>query len=381
MRQVSPVELQRCVKDFLESIAVLPKWIESSASDKPGRGHYEWGNWSDAIRTIPMWVLGGPWRTIVADVRTARLLSSVSAFHKLKDQVIWEIVEQTYLRAERRRQSTAEEDTVKTRIRSVFSWQRRHDVKKHSLMWFLDFAFVLSAYSEFQAHLLFSDSSIPNNDPARLVPLLAPAEFGTQSNSMEQEMIGHGYLPFYCRVHGLADPEVLLARHFASKFCYGLKPPIVDMDMEVRETRGMPREEKAIDFMTPWLQRMSCNEHDGRWNSLVVWILEKKQAISNIDTFKSELCRSVVTLLLLEMTKTEHPEAGYVYDIAGSTALEQSEKELLVSLRMAGQKRKRTVSRRTLRSDLDQRIMTWERNLPTQGGPASSSTTEKRVGR
>lgn len=377
MRQVSPVELQRCVWDFLESISVLPKWIESSGRDKQGRGHYEWGNWSDAIRAIPMWVLGGPWRTIVADVRTARLLSSVSAFHKLKDQVVWEIVEQTYLRAETRRQSTAEEDTVKTRIRSVFSWQRRHDVKKHSLMWFLDFAFVLSAYSEFQAHLLFSESSIPNNDPARLVPLLQPAEFGTQSNRMEQEMVSHGFLPFYCRVQGLTDPEVLLARHFASKFCYGLEPPIVDMDVDVRETRGMPREEKAVDFMTPWLQRMSSGEHDGIWNSLVMWILEKKGSLTNIEIFKSELCRSIVILLLLEMTKTEHPEAGYVYDIAGSTALEQSEKELLVSLRMAGQKRKRTVSRRTLRSDLDQRIMTWERNLLTQGG--SSSTVEKRV--
>lgn len=133
MRQVPPVELQRCVLDFVEGIAILPKWIESSASDKPGRGHYEWGNWSDAIREVPMWVVGGPWRTIIADARLAQLVSSVTTLHKLKDQFVWEIVEQIYLRAERKRKSTAKEETVKTRIRSVFSWQRRHDVRVRSV--------------------------------------------------------------------------------------------------------------------------------------------------------------------------------------------------------------------------------------------------------
>ena len=378
MRQVSPLELRRCVREFLESIAVLPRWIESSGRDRQGRGHYEWGNWSDAIRAIPMWVLGGPWRTIIADVKTAQLLSSVSGFHKLKDQVVWEIVEQTYQRAERRRRSTAEKDTVKTRIRSVFSWQRRHDVKKHSLMWFLDFAFVLSAYSEFQAHFLFSDSTIPQNDPARMVPLLAPAQFGTHSNRMEQEMFNHGFLPFYCKVPGLTDKEVSMARTLASQFCYGLDRPIVDMDVDVRETRGMPREEKAVDFMTPWLQMMSSREHGSVWTSLVMRILEEKDSLSDLEIFKSELCRSIVIVLLSEMTKPDHREAGYVYDIAGSTAVEQSEKELLVSLRTAGQKRKRTVSRRTLRSDLDQQIMTYERNMSVQSGQASSSAARKR---
>eukprot|EP00177_Eucheuma_denticulatum_P007026 GFKZ01012782.1.p1 GENE.GFKZ01012782.1~~GFKZ01012782.1.p1 ORF type:complete len:380 (-),score=48.56 GFKZ01012782.1:717-1856(-) len=379
MRQVSPVELQRCVWDFVEGIAILPKWIESSASDKPGRGHYEWGNWSDAIRDVPMWVLGGPWRTIVADARTARLVSSVSTLHKLKDQFVWEIVEQIYLRAERRRQSTAGKDTVKTRIRSVFSWQRRHDVKKHSLMWFLDFAFVLSAYSEFQAHLLFSGSPIPNDDPARLVPLLAPAEFGAQSNRMEQEMFKHGFLPFYCKVQGLFDSNVLLARHLASNFCDGVNPPIVDMDVDVKETRGMPREEKKIDFMTPWLQRMALADNDGRWNLLVSRIIEHKVSIGDFEMFKAEVCRCIVIFLLLEMTKADTFEVGYVYDIAASTAVEQSEKELLVSLRTAGQKRKRTVSRRTLRSDLEERIQDRERAHVDRHSSIGQASSSKRI--
>lgn len=356
MRQVSPELLQRCVHDFLESINVLPKWIESSASDKPGRGHYEWGNWSEAIRAVPMWVMGGAWRTMVADVRTALLISSVADFHKVKDQVVWEIVEQTYNRAERMRNSTATEETVKTRIRSVFSWQRRHDVKKNSLMWFLDFAFVLSAYSEFQAHLLFSESNIPKNDPATLVPLLAPAEFGFQSIRMEHEMINHRFLPFYDRVPGLQDSETLLARNFAQRFCYQLTPPVVDMDVEVKETRGMPREEKAVDFMTPWLMTMVDPSNDVRWNSLISLVLESRESIRNFDAFKTEICRNIVYFLLLELAKSDTPEVGYVYDICAATAVEQSEKELLVSQRLAGQKRKRTVSRRTLRSDLDIRI-------------------------
>lgn len=243
-------------------------------------------------------------------------------------------------------------------------------------MWFLDFAFVLSAYSEFQAHLLFTGSSVPNHDPANLVPLLAPAEFGTQSNKMESEMFRHGFLPFYCRVQGLIDFDVILARRLASKFCYGLEPPIVDMDVDVKETRGMPREEKAIDFMTPWLQQMSLPDKDERWNFLISPIIENKSSISNLEIFKAEICRSIIVLLLLEMAKAETPDAGYVYDIAASTALEQSEKELLVSLRMAGQKRRKTVSRRTLRSDLDERILRWERSfvgLETIGRGETSS--------
>lgn len=243
-------------------------------------------------------------------------------------------------------------------------------------MWFLDFAFVLSAYSEFQSHLLFSGSPIPNHDPAHLVPLLAPAEFGAQSSKMESEMFSHGFLPFYCRVQGLFDFDVILARRLASKFCYGLEPPVVDMDVDVKETRGMPREEKAIDFMTPWLQRMALPDREERWNTLISLIVENKSSISNLDIFKAEVCRSIIVLLLLEMAKAETPDAGYVYDIAASTALEQSEKELLVSLRMAGQKRRKTVSRRTLRSDLEERILRWERsvvNLETdaQGGTSS----------
>lgn len=375
MRQVSPEPLQKSVSDFLNSISVLPKWIESSASDKPGRGHYEWGNWSDALRAVPMWVLGGPWRTVIADVRTANLISSVSELHKVKDQVVWEIVTQTYNRAELVRHSLAGEDTVKTRIRSVFSWQRRHDVKKNSLMWFLDFAFVLSAYSEFQAHLLFSDSNIPNHDPASMVPLLGPAEFGLQSTRMEFQMISHGFLPFYSRVDGLQDSDVLFARHLASKFCNMVLSPTVDMDREVKETRGMPREEKAVDFMSPWLQTMSDEGNDARWNSLVVWILQRKKPTQDFDLFKTEVCRSIIMNLLLNLSKSEHAEAGYVYDIASTTAVEQGEKELLVSLRLSGQKRKRTVSRRTLRSDLDARIERYYSRWGEEG--VSSIITER----
>lgn len=362
MRQLSSAELQRCVWDFLESIGVLPRWMESSTSDKPGRGHYEWGNWSDTMRQKSMWLMGGPWRTLVADIRTADLILSVASFHKVKDQVVWEIVEQTYLRSERRRQSAAPEDIVKTRIRSVFSWQRRHDVRKHSLIWFLDLAFVLSSYCEFQARMLFSGSPIPNTDPANFVPSLAPSDFGIQSVRMEDEMISHGFVPFYLTVGGLADSQVLLAHQMAFKFCVGLNPPIVDMDMAVRETRGMPREDKAVDFMTPWLQRMEGAAHRERWDNLVRGIYHRHASIRNLDIFKTEVCRCIVTRLLFAVTRLENAENGYVFDIVSSTAVEHGEKELLVSLRLGGLKRKRTVSRRTLRSYLDEHFCKLERN-------------------
>lgn len=360
MRPVSPAQLQQCVKDFLDGVDVLPNWIESSASERPGRGHYEWGNWSDAMRATHLWMLGGPWRTIVADVKRDELINTVSEFHKVKDQMVWEIVEQTYFRAEAARQSSASEETVKTRIRSVFSWQRRHDGKKHSLMWFLDFAFTLLAYSLFQAHMLFSNSPIPKVDVENIVPQLSPADFGKQVIFMEQQMFSHNFLPFYCRVNRLTDQDVLLAQRLARTFCEGLPPPVVDMDVDVRETRGMPREEKAVDFMTPWLRIMEGSQHETRWTSLVQTIHEKRTTISSFEPFKTELCRAIVASLLIHVSSSsEAPEAGYVYDIAATTAVEQSERELLVSLRLPGQKRKKTVSRRTLRSDLDARLQNW----------------------
>lgn len=340
----------------------------SSASERPGRGHYEWGNWCDAMRAVHLWVLGGPWPTMIADVKTASLVSSVSELHQLKDQLVWEIVEQTYLRAERARRSVATDDTVKTRIRSVFSWQRRHDVKKNSLMWFVNFAFTLAAYSEFQAHMLFSNSSIPNTNPASSVPDLTPSDFGRHAVRMEQEMFLHGFLPFYYAVAQLENRDTLYARHLATGFCQELVSPTVDMDGEVKETRGMPREEKAIDFMTPWLQILELPEHKERWDTLLSSLVEYSSCVSNSELFKSELCRCIVSLVLLQICVSVAPEAGYVYDITASTAVEQSERELLVSLRLPGQKRKRTVSRRTLRGDLDVRLQNFLAH--------SSSTTE-----
>lgn len=311
------------------------------------------------MRSKHLWMWGGPWHTIVADVKRDGLISTVSEFHKVKDQMVWEIVEQTYFLAEAARQSSAPEDTVKTRIRSVFSWQRRHDARKHSLIWFLDFAFALSAFSEFQVRMLSSSSHFSNMDIESRVPELSPAEFGKQVVLMENQMFSHNFLPFYCRVASLNGDDVLMARQLAKSFCDQLPPPVVDMDGDVRETRGMPREEKAIDFMTPWLHTMEKSEHESRWNTLVAVIAGKEPFIDNFEIFKSELCRAIVSSLLIELSTSEAPEAGYVYDIAASTAVEQSERELLVSLRLPGQKRKKTVSRRTLRSDLDTRLQNW----------------------
>lgn len=358
MRPSSPLNLQQSVRDFLVSIDVLPNWIDSSASEKPGRGHYEWGNWSDALRAVHFWILGGPWRALVIDVKTAALINSAADFHKIKDLIVWEVVEQTYLRAEIARNSSASEETRKTRIRSVFSWQRRHDVKKNSIMWFLDFAFVLAAYSEFQAHMLFSPTPISASDPEAIIPTLSPAEFGVQAYRLEREMISHNFLPFYSRVPFLQDQDVLISRRLASQFCLDLPPPTVDMDGEVQGTRGMPREEKAVDFMTPWLCTLEAPIHQHRWNHLTHQIVHHSQTINNFDAFLTELSRSIVYTILLTIATSEAPEAGYVYDIAATTAVEHSEQELLVSLRLPGQKRKRTVSRRTLRSDLNQRLHT-----------------------
>lgn len=307
-----------------------------------------------------MWIFGGPWRTIIADIRLANLVTSIAELHKLKDQIVWEIVEQTYIRAERQRHSSVPDDTVKTRIRSVFSWQRRHDVKKNSLMWFLDFAFVLAAYSEFQARLLFTSSPIPQWQPENTVPTLSPAQFGTEASRMEAQMIENGYLPFYARVRELSDTHVLRARALAHQFCHSVTPPEVVMDTDVRETRGMPREDKAVDFMTPWLESMDAPQNEQRWDALVRAVVAETHSVADFEVFKGEVCRAIVSLLLLQLTHSATEDASYVYDIAAVTAVEQSEKELVVSSRLPGQKKKRTVSRRTLRGALEERLRRYQ---------------------
>eukprot|EP00178_Gracilaria_changii_P023719 TRINITY_DN716_c0_g1_i1.p1 TRINITY_DN716_c0_g1~~TRINITY_DN716_c0_g1_i1.p1 ORF type:complete len:395 (+),score=51.12 TRINITY_DN716_c0_g1_i1:249-1433(+) len=394
MRVASPEKLQTCVQNFLLGINVLPRWIDAAASssDRPGRGHYEWGNWSDELRSLNMWTFGAPWRTIIADIRLERLVTSISELHKLKDQIVWEIVEQTYIQAERQRQSSVPEDTVKTRIRSVYSWQRRHDVKKNSLMWFLDFAFVLAAYSEFQARLLFTASPIPQWQPERLVPSLTPAEFGTQATHMELEMIQNNFLPFYARVPQLDDEHVLRARRFAQQFCQNVTPPQVVMDTDVRETRGMPREDKAVDFMTPWLQSMDTEQNEQRWQTLTHAVIDERRAVADFELFKGEVCRAIVSLLLLQLTQSPAVDSSYVYDMAAVTAVDQSEKELLVPSRLPGQKKKRPVSRRTLRGALEERIRRYESGYREgvqagaidprfqHGGASSSGPSERGIG-
>lgn len=386
MRPTSPPELVQIVSDFLEGVAVLPNWIVSSAHDRPGRGHYEWGNWSDTMREKHLWMLGGPWRTIVADVKRDGLIHSVINYHKLKDQMVWEIVEQTYCRAELARQSIVTGDTVKTRIRSVFSWQRRHDTRKHSLIWFIDFAFTLLAYSQFQAHKLFSDPSISTLEFDNIIPQFSPAEFGKRTIHMENQMLSHSFLPFYCSIPTLSNDDVLAARTLATYFCEdygGLPPPVVDMDGDVRETRGMPREEKAVDFMSPWLTTMERPEHQVRWDSLINNIIEYEGRLARSDSFKAELCRAIVASLLIQLSVSDTADAGYVCDIAASTAVEQSERELLVQLRLVGLRRKKTVSRRTLRSDLEAKLKDRATSSPPPlrrydyGGSSSTTTFQQ----
>lgn len=355
MRPSSSNKLRACVSDFLDSMSTLPFWVSSSSDHRQDRGHYEWGTWNDSMRSSFVWMVGGPWRTIVADVQRDCLLSSTSEFHKLKDQLVWEIIDQAYHRAEAKRQSTATEETAKTRIRSVFSWQRRHDVKKHSLIWFLDFAFTLSAYSEFQGQMLFSKlHSISILNLEDQIPFFSPSQFGQHAHSMENQMFRNNFIPFYCRHPSMTDNHILIVRKLSHMFCHELSPPAVEMNKEVVETRGMPREDKAVDFMSPWLVLIEKPEHDQRWNIVLRVLVELQSSISNFNAFKAELCRQIVMMMLSEITNSGSSEIGFIYDIMSLTANEQSEIDLVV--RSNSQKKRRMAPRLSLRSVLEHRL-------------------------
>lgn len=248
------------------------------------------------------------------------------------------------------------------RIRSVFSWQRRHDIRKNSLIWLIDFAFVLCAYMDYSATLLFTSVPLGIVDPTIHIPYLTPQQIGSMCHSLEAEMFQHSYLPFYMKTPPLVDSDMIYARTLANTFCENITPPVVTMDSHVRETRGMSREDKKVDFMTPWLQSISCQSCPAhchcpnamRWYKLVCGIVQRK--VADIQLFKKEVCQIIVNILLTTLSVQTPSDEGYIYDIAPATAVEQSERELLVFVRIPGTKRKRTVSRRTFRGDLDVRI-------------------------
>lgn len=358
MRKGSPPAMRICVRDFLQTVGVLPQWSKASTAERPSRGHYEWGHWSDALRSRSMWAFGGPWRSLIADIKIASLLQSVSELHRVKDQIVWEIVEQIYTRAEKARSSNADQETTKTRIRSVFSWQRRHDVKKHSLIWFIDFAFALSAYDEYQTTRLFREN-VAFQDPAQQVSAMAPREVGRQAEALEREMLQAGFLPFYAKVGCLSETMTIRIRLEAATFCQGLNPPRVEMSMDVRETRGMPREEKAVDFTTPWLAGLAHEQHNQRWSRLLTFLTSARGEVGSPELWElliAECSRAIVSCALTQIVMSDAANAGYVADIAHSTAVEQSNPDLLVPSRRVGQKRKRLVSRQSFRKVLESRL-------------------------
>ncbi len=358
MRKPSPEPLCVCVRDFVRTIGVLPHWVDTTTAEENDKGHYEWVHWGEALRPHPMWEFGGPWRSLVADIKMANLLVSIEYLHELKEQIIWEIVEQVYKAAEAARNSTTPVAKIKARIRSVHSWQQRHFEKKHTLLSFLDFAFVLSAYDEFQAERQFIDPAL--TDPVLDVPALPPNELVAHAAALEIEMLHARRLPFYARVDGLDDSFTLQVRLAAIQFCDGLAPPFVDMEADVRETRGMPRSEKAVDFTTVWLTLLQENEYIPRWNCLIDLLLRCRQKIESLESWEA-LLKEVSRAIIATTISHAPPLGGFRDDVLPYVASQQRHLHLKVPRRIEGQKRKKYVYRVSFRAVMESRLKFWER--------------------
>lgn len=54
------------------------------------------------MRQQPLWQMGGPFRALIMDIRCSHLLHT-TPLHRVKDMLVWEIVELAYLKAEQSR--------------------------------------------------------------------------------------------------------------------------------------------------------------------------------------------------------------------------------------------------------------------------------------
>lgn len=371
MREGSAPALRDAVLEFLNRICVLPQWIDGAESGG-ARGHYEWGRWGDALRARKAWMRGAAWRSLIAALRGAGLPAHVAALHRVKDQLVWEVVAQAYGRAEAARGSTAPAAARKTRIRSVFSWQRRHDTKKHSLIWLIDLAFALVAYDAFAVD--------GQGDASVDLAELAPADIGRRAHALDIEMTHARVLPFYARVPLLPDAVVAEFRVRAGEFVNALAPPYVAMCGTVKETRGMPREGKAVDFATPWLALLAHEAHEARWAALIAHLEAARRSMTLSpalwDALLAECCRAVVGSALAIVACSDDHNAGYVADIAAAAAVAQSHVDLLVAARRQGYKRKRLVPRQSFRRVLQARLQQWQH---AHGAADSHSPSDSRT--
>lgn len=364
MRRNHPPGLNQCVKDFVFSIDRVPAWVDEFASTDAAKGHYEWNQWVTSLQAQNLWKFGGPWRVLVADLRLAKCFSSVEDLHKLKDKVVYAIVDRVYRMADARTPSGATQDKHRKRVQSVYSKQNKHPVTRHSLLAFLDFAFALSAHEEFVARRF--DTRGHFEEPESVISRLRPTEVTPHAVRLETSMLEAGYLPFYLSSSALEDTAMLSVRQQVLRFCDRLPAPLLTVVPELRNVRGLKQKEKLGDCTTEWIERLKHGSLDARWRDLLDVLIRLRDTCETTAQWEGLLYETSRAISAKALSRgweiTNIPD-----DVLPVLACRMAEMSPVFRVQAPNSREWQTVTRVSFRGLLDWKMETWEREHGIRG--------------
>lgn len=308
-----------------------PQWLHDAAAAFVANtpplnwtgGFYSWGTWLDHLRSLTLWspqhptAPAPPWRALIDACCSSRQVHGTAALYRAKSDLVTVIINYVYRRAEAHRFSTSNytpppERDVMRRVRAVVTRQRRHESVSLTLIRFLDFAFVFSAYKD--CHLAaaarenaHSLSHISNQVEAELLFLDAKPtakEIREATLRMESFMWQNRWLPWYEQVPGVRDEMVIRAREAALSFCDGIPFPQLNVRTGVR---GLPRDHLAgSNSMNEWLFSLFDPSISSRWAQLsAVYETAVRDERGEEDPLLEETSRRVVEIVLKPMTEVK----------------------------------------------------------------------------
>lgn len=339
----------------------VPQWLRDAADvfvvDVPRLswtgGFYSWGTWLERLCTRELWDEGdvdtaavdhnpsagshpdtglddsaasaedssamptgmGPWRVLIETCKRSGQVRGPAAMYRAKGDLVSTMINAVYRLGETKRvsgsgQEYAAERDIMRRVRAVVTRQRRHEGAALTLIRFLDFAFIWSAYVDCRM-----DSCVKGDPESRkaMVRILKdqlafmkekPGAKVLAAVAAEKELFmrENRWLPWYEEVPGVRNEMVIRAREAATAFCVGLPFPRVDAGTGVR---GLSRDHLAgAGSMDEWLLTLLNPALNTRWAGLAeTYNIALRDGQGEENALLEETARRVVEKVLEPITE------------------------------------------------------------------------------
>lgn len=299
-----------------------PKWLHDAAAlfvkNTPAlqwtESFYSWATWLDDLRAIRYWTSPSihekpAWRALIAACKASGQVRGTAPLYRAKSDLVAVIINSVFRLGEAKRvthqgETMAAERDVMRRVRAVVTRQRRHEAVALTLIRFLDFAFVLSAYKDCRLAQAVIQRVNPSEVDLRVEKEVTffnakpnAKEIRAVTRRMEQFMWNQRWLPWYEQVPGVRDEMVIHAREAALSFCEGLPFPKVRIGTGVR---GLSRDHLAgAGSMDEWLITLLDSRLVRRWGRLsAVYEMAMRDERGEEDALLEETSRRVLQTVL-----------------------------------------------------------------------------------